>query len=114
MSNFFAMAVPIPPGKVEQWKKFANQLTTTRKADFTASRKKLGVRERTFLQHSPMGDMVIVTLEGQNPQKAFQDFAKGNDEFTKWFVSEVKSVHGFDLTQPPPGPLPELIVDSGS
>src|SRR5258708_22901755 len=103
MSKLFAMAVPVSPGKVEQWKKFANQLNTNRKAEFAANRKKLEVRERTFLQQTPHGSMVIVTLEGENPQQAFQNFAKGTDEFTKWFVGEVKSIHDMDLTQPPPG-----------
>jgi hypothetical protein len=108
----FAMTVPILPGKTEQWQKFAAQLKGPRHADFSASRKRLGVRERTFLQHTPMGDFVIVTLEGDDPQGAFAKFAAGNDEFTKWFIAEVSAVHGMDLSQPPPGPMPELVVDS--
>lgn len=52
----FAIAVPIPAGKVDQFNAFIGELTGPRKADFDASRKKLGVRERTFHQHTPMGD----------------------------------------------------------
>jgi len=48
-----AMAVPIPAGKTEQWKKFVSELTGARKAEFAESRRSLGVRERTFLQHPP-------------------------------------------------------------
>lgn len=29
------------------------------------------------------------------------------------FREFVKDVHGMDLTQPPPGPLPELVFDLG-
>ncbi|MFI5185259.1 MAG: hypothetical protein ACHQF0_00885 [Chitinophagales bacterium] len=61
-----------------------------------------------------MGHFVLVTLEGDHPEKAFQSFATVNDEFTKWFIQGVKDVHGLDLTQPPPGPLPSLIADSGN
>jgi len=57
-----AMAIPIPPGKTEQWKKFIGELKGPRSADFKASRQKIGARERTFLQHTPMGDFVVVTL----------------------------------------------------
>ena len=32
--------------------------------------------------------------------------------FTNWFSKEVKEIHGFDIKNPPKGPLPELIVDS--
>jgi hypothetical protein len=31
------------------------------------SRRQAGVRERTFLQSTPIGDFVIVTLEGDDP-----------------------------------------------
>jgi hypothetical protein len=113
MSRLFALAVPIAPGQDGEWRKFANELKDNRYEDFQASRRKLGVRERTFFQETPMGSLVIVTLEGENPEQAFQDFAKGTDDFTKWFVDAVKQVHGIDLSVPPPGSLPQLVVDSG-
>jgi hypothetical protein len=109
-----ALAIPIPANKIDQWKRFTKELMTTRKAEFTASRKKLGVQERTFLQHTPHGDLIIVTLEGANPQKAFAEFGAGNDAFTTWFKQQVQEIHGMDLSGPPPGPMPELIVDSNA
>src|SRR5438046_1539532 len=112
MKKLFAMAVPILPGKTEQWKKFSNELKGNRYNDFVQSRKKLNVHERTFLQQTPMGDMVIVTLEGSDPENAFKNFANGNDDFTNWFAKEVKEIHGIDLRTPPPGPMPSLVVDS--
>ena len=112
MSKLFAMAVPILPERAAEWEKFSTELKTTWHAQFCESRNNLGVHERTFLQHSPMGDFVVVTLEGDEPEKAFANFAAGNDEFTNWFAEQVKTVHGVDLRQPPPGPLPELILDS--
>jgi hypothetical protein len=112
MNKLFAMAVPILPGKTEQWIKFSKELTGNRYSDYVASRKKLNVHERSFFQQTPMGDFVIVTLEGPDPQSAFKNFAAGNDEFTKWFAKEVKEIHGFDLSSPPQGPMPSLVVDS--
>jgi hypothetical protein len=113
MSRLFAMAIPVVPGKEQEWRQFINELKDQRYEDFQASRRKLGVRERTFLQETPMGALVVVTLEGENPEQAFADFAKGNDAFTRWFLESVKSVHGVDLSAPPPGPLPSLLVDTG-
>ena len=112
MPKLFAIAIPIIPGKEEAWKKWQGELRTTRFNDFKDSRSRLNVHERTFLQHTPMGDMVIVTLEGEDPQSAFAGFASADDEFTRWFVQGVKEVHGIDLTQPPQGALPEIIADS--
>jgi LmbE family N-acetylglucosaminyl deacetylase len=108
----FAMAIPIAPGKTDQFRKFIGELNGARRAEFVESRKKLGVRERTFLQHSPHGDMVVVTLEGANPTKAFAEFGQGTDAFTTWFKKSVAEIHGIDLGAPPPGPMPEQIVDS--
>jgi hypothetical protein len=108
-----AMAVPILPGKVEQFKSFVGQLDGARKADFAASRKKLGVRERAFHQQTPAGDFVVVTLQGDDPAGAFAKFGQGDDPFTKWFVAQVKEIHGVDLTAPPPDPPPTLVADSG-
>ena len=106
------MAVPILPGKTQQWKKFRDELTSTYAEQFEESRRKLGVHERTFFQSTPMGDLVIVTLEGDQPEKAFQNFASGNDEFTSWFIGQVRELHGIDLSQPPTEGFPELAVDS--
>ena len=83
-----AMAFPIPAGKTEQWKKFLSELTGARKAEFAASRRSLGVRERTFLQHTPLGDLPL-TLEGDHPETAFPEFGKRTDPFTVWFKQQV-------------------------
>jgi hypothetical protein len=112
MSKLFALAVPVLPGKEQEWKTWMADMNGKYRNDFIASRKKLGVRERTFLQHTPMGDMVVVTLEGNDPVAAFTSFGQGTDEFTKFFLDGVKRLHGIDLTGPMPGPLPELILDS--
>ena len=107
-----ASAFPITPGKTEEWKRFIAELNGARRSDFVASRKALGVRERTFLQPTPMGDYVIVTLEGDNAAGAMAKFAAKDDEFTRWFLSKVQDLHGFDLAAVTSGPMPELVIDT--
>jgi hypothetical protein len=107
-----AVAFPIAPGKTDEWKRFIAELNGARRADFVASRKAIGARERTFLQPTPMGDLVVVTLEGDNPGQAFGKFVSSTDPFTLWFLEQVKEVHGIDLTQAASGPMPELVIDS--
>ena len=110
----FAITFPIPADKLSQWQSFTGQLMGAKKADYVANRKKLGVRERTFHQHTPQGDFVIVTLEGNDPTAAFAKFGQGTDPFTIWFKAQVMEIHGMDLGAPPPGPLPKQVVDSGA
>src|SRR3954453_11348641 len=110
--TMIAMALPILPDKQAQWRSFVTELQGSRREQFNASRRQMGVRERTFMQQTPSGNLTIVTLEGDDPMGAFARFAQGQDEFTRWFLQQVKQVHGVDLSQPPAGPLPELLVDT--
>lgn len=113
MTKLFAMVVPILPGQTEHWHRFCDALMGEKANEYKASREKLEVRERAFLQHLPQGDMVIVTLEGTDPESAITRFAQGRDAFTQWFLDEVKAIHGLDLASPPKGSMSELFIDSG-
>ena len=109
-----AVAFPIAPGKTDDWRKFLGELNGARRAEFVASRKAMGVRERAFLQPTPMGDMVIVTLEGDSPGEAFGRFVTSSDPFARWFIAKANEVHGIDIAQASAGPMPELVVDSAA
>ena len=109
-----AAALPILPGKLDDWRGFIGELNGARRAEFLASRKALGVHERTFLQPTPMGDLVIVTLEGDDPSGSFARFAASTDAFSTWFLGHVKEIHGVDLAQVVAGPMPELVLDTAS
>jgi hypothetical protein len=115
MSKMVASAFHIVKGKFDQWQAFANKLKHEYHNDYKKSRENAGIRERAFLQHTPEGDMVIVTLEGgDDPLGAFGKINTSQDTFIKWFVQQVKEVHGVDLSMPFEGPPPELVVDSHS
>lgn len=114
--GFLAMAFPVLPGQTQAWRDWMGSIREggARHAEFAASRRELGVRERTFLQQTPQGDLVIVTLEGDDPLGAMAAFFASDDEFARWFLANVRQFHGVDLSQGMPGPPPELIVDSGA
>jgi hypothetical protein len=112
MDNLFAIAFPILPGKMEQFKQFLNELNDNRKDSYRQSRQKLNVRERVFLQQTPQGDMVIVTFTGDNPKEAAMHLGDADDEFNRWFKQQVKEIHALDLENPPVEGLPVLCVDT--
>lgn len=108
-----AVVFPILPGKTEEWRKFMAELNGPRRAEFVESRKRVGVVERTFLQSTPTGDLVIVTLEGADPDRSFGQFVSSKDPFTLWFLEQAKSIHGIDLAAPMPGGNPsKLVIDT--
>ena len=59
-----------------------------------------------------MGDLVIVTLEGDDPGRAFGKMMSVDDAFTRWFTERAKEIHGVDLTVRPTGSPSELVVDT--
>ena len=108
---FVAMAIPILPGKKGKWQEMADSFDKEpMKSKLKASRTAAGVHERTFLQETPHGDFVIVTLEGAaDPAAAFAKMMA--DPNMKDFAAWAADVHGMDPNAPPP-PMPKLIYDS--
>jgi hypothetical protein len=107
-----AVAFPILPGKTGEWRAWMDELNGARREDFVESRRQAGVQERTFLQSTPMGDLVIVTLEGDDPGHAFGKMMSADDEFTRWFAGRAQEVHGVDLTVRPTGSPSEQVIDT--
>lgn len=108
----FAAVFPVSPGQSENWHSWMQELNGARRDDFVASRRAAGVRERTFLQSTPMGDLVIVILEGDDPEAAFGQMMSADDDFTRWFKARAAEAHGVDLSQPLPPHLSTLILDT--
>lgn len=107
-----AIALPILPGKTEQWKHYCQEMTGPRRSEYEASRKRAGItREAAFLQQTPQGDMVVVYIEAQDVQRAIVAPGMSQEPFDVWFLEQTKEIHGFDPSQPLPGALPEAYID---
>ena len=111
-----AFALPLTPGKTEEWRRWSAELLGPRRAEYEASRRRLGVTvERAYLQQTPQGDLNVVYLEGDDLAGAFQGLATSQDPFDVWFRERAKALFsGLDLGQPLPGPLSELVFDGGA
>jgi len=109
---FLAMAIPILPGKKDKWLQMADSFgSEPMKSTLKESREAANVHERTFLQETPHGDFVIVTLEtldGSDPMDAFGKMMAHPKmaEFAAWAAD----VHGMDPNTPPTPP--KLVYDS--
>ncbi len=110
--NAIALAAPIVPGKVEEWKEFSRDLHEgPRRNDFAAFIKGSGLsRIRCWLQQGPGGAIGILLYEGEMPAGFLQKIATSQEPFAGWFRARVKECNGMDLTQPM-GQPPELVTD---
>ncbi len=107
-----AVCFPIAPGQTDKWQAWMDEVGTARRDEFVASRRSAGVRERTFLQRTPMGDLVIVTMEGDDPMSAFAQMMSADDDFTRWFIANANEVHGIDLSHPMAEAPSILVLDT--
>jgi hypothetical protein len=102
-----AMAAPILPGKLDRWQELKAQLMGPRRDEYEASRRRLGVHEHSFLQRTPMGDLLILVFEGSDPAGAMAKMASSKDPFDEWMAQQALEIHGLDLRHIDSMPMPE-------
>ena|SRR5215207_3960933 len=107
-----ALVLPLLPGKTDAWRQAMEELKRSRWEEFGAARRRQGIsRERLWLQQTPQGDLEILYLETEDPARALQAIATSQEPFDVWFRDFVREHYGLDLSQPLPGPFPELVLD---
>jgi hypothetical protein len=104
-----ALVFPVLPGK--DAKDIATEMKS-RPREYEQSRKRLGITmERAYLQHTPMGDFVTSYIEAEGDMAAsFRKLATSDLDIDRYFVRAVREIHGADLSQPMPAPLPETVA----
>lgn len=106
-----AVAFPVLPGKTEAGRRFAQEVLGARRAEAEASWARGGISaESWFIQSTPMGDMVIVVMQAEDPARAWQEWAASQDPYDRWFKETAGAVCGLDFNQPLPA-MPEQILD---
>src|SRR5262249_28678895 len=81
-----AFATPILPGKAEAVRTFSREALGALRKQHEESRRSMGLtREMSWINATPMGDMLVVYLEGDDPAKALQRLAASHTPYDRWF-----------------------------
>ncbi|HLL39486.1 MAG TPA: hypothetical protein VK359_03045 [Rubrobacteraceae bacterium] len=83
-----ACALPILPGHEENVRRLSEEVLASRELRdaYEESRWNLGIiREMAWLQPTPVGDMVIVYWESDDPQHVLREMAASQDQFDSRF-----------------------------
>jgi hypothetical protein len=106
------LILPILPGKEDDARAFAREVTGSRLEGFKELQAQTGVTRETWtIQSTPGGSFVSVWFEGDNLDPAAVDLGASQDEFPSWFRGRVKDVTGVDLAAPDDSPPPEVVLD---
>jgi len=102
--SVYLFSVPLVAGKTDTWKKYVQEATGPRRDDYVKSRKRIGLdAEQVFLQQTPYGDACVVSWDTENPEQVFENMAKSDEPFDKWFRDKILiECHNMDLSQVPP------------
>ena len=104
---------PIVEGKLETWKAWCRELIGSRKDAIADFNRRYGLtRHASWLTETPGGPAVIALHEGPGNDEFMPKLAASQNEFDVLFRAHILEVHGLDITQPPPGPMPELYFDT--
>jgi hypothetical protein len=100
--------VPILPGKLDAWRAFIDEVNGPRKAEFDQFNRRYGLtKHEAWCCETPMGPLAVAIHEGPGADSMVPKLAGSTDAFDAWFASKLLELHGMDLTQPPPGKMPE-------
>ena len=103
--------VPIVDGKLDTWKQWVQELNGPRQHEFSSFDSRFGLtKHQAWLAETPGGPVVIVITEGPGSDDFMPKLGASHDSFDVWFKEKIKEIHGLDVTQPPPGPMPERFL----
>lgn len=107
---FVVRAFPLLPGKEEELRQFAAELSGPRRAEAAEFYGSFSVpRESWHLQQTPNGALVIGVTEVGEVEATAQKYAASNRPFDRWFKDQVKRLTGIDPDSEPLGPPTEEV-----
>jgi hypothetical protein len=106
-------AFPVLPGKDEQLRRFAAELTGERRSEAAEFYRSFGVaRESWHLQQTEHGYWVIgVTEVSDDLEKGAQAYATSQRPFDRWFKDQVQEISGIDPDIEPLGPPTQTLFE---
>ena len=77
-----ALAFPIPPEKYATWRTIVTSFAGERRAEYDASRRRLGVQRSTsWVQETPQGPIELLFIEATDPARFFEGLATSQEPF---------------------------------
>jgi hypothetical protein len=104
------IVAPILPGKAEAWRRFIQEMWGSRRQEYEASRRRLGIRvERAWISETRRRTIGIMMIEADHLEETLAALATSAHPFDCWFREQLLTLQGLDLTRLNPTFLPDLV-----
>ena len=90
-----ALVLPILPETEEAWRRFAQELEGTRRAEYEHARQQVGITsERAWIVQTPPGELLIVCLEAEHLEQVIPTLLVSDLPFDPWLRQHCQSLSG--------------------
>ena len=105
------------PGTQEQWRRLYQELAESRREEFEASCRRMGITQVLVrLVQLLHADLMLVTLHTQEPQLTLQELATAKRPLERWLRAQLQGLLGWnvqDVVNGLPDPQGDLIFTWG-
>jgi hypothetical protein len=96
------LVLPILPGRTHDAKTFMRELDGSRRAEYDASERRIGITtELWYVATLPAGEQLVGYMEAADFGAAVAGFSASREPFDAWFKQRMADVTGVDLNNLP-------------
>ncbi len=100
--DHICLVMPILPGRTDGARAFMRELETSRKDEYAASERRIGItKELWYLAALPGGEQLVGYMEAPDFGKSVGMFSASQEPFDLWFKRRMAEVTGVDLNSLP-------------
>ncbi len=108
------MVCTLRTGTQERWRRLSQEIAGSRRAQFEASCRQAGITQvQVCLVQLPRGELLVVTVNTQEPHQTLQALATSERPFERWLREQLQVLLGWKMQEVLPGPQEDLIFAWG-
>ncbi len=101
-------------GPQERWRRLSQEVAGSRRAQFEASCRRAGITQvQVLLVQLLHGELVVVTLNMQEPQQTFEALATSEGPFEHWLCEQLQALLGWNVQEVLSVPRGDLLLSWG-
>ena len=102
---------PLRTGTQERWRRLFQEVAGSRRVQFEASSRQAGITQvQVWLVQLPRSELLVVTVNTQEPQQTCEALATCEDPFAHWLREQLQALLGWNVQEVLPVPRGDLLL----